>query len=59
MFHLTSKNTELEEHESIIVHSSRGENSMLAAKIESLEASQALEKYNMNAANKHVDAKLG
>lgn len=59
MFHLTTKDTEGGERETILIQSSSTENSTLVAKIESLEASQALEKDRVNVANKQVDAKLG
>ena len=59
MFHLTSKNTELGERESIMIQASGSEDSTLVAKIENIEASQALEKDRVDAANKHVNAKLG
>lgn len=59
MFHLTTKDTETRGREAILIQSSSGENSTLEAKIESLEATQALEKDRVDAANKQVGAKLG
>lgn len=59
MFHLTSRGSDTRDREPVMIQSSSEENSSLVAKIESLEASQALEKDRVNAASRHVDAKLG